>query len=92
MDSLGRKYRPVADLWEQDNESLGSTYRGKFLYRMNYYTDLSVLEKYSAPQRQSPSKKLYVIMLLPLRNTLFHLWDKAVRGEFYMNIYRRQGK
>ena len=31
-------------------------------------------------------------MLLSLRNTLFHLWDKAVRGAFYMEIYRRQRK
>jgi hypothetical protein len=56
MDSLGRKYSPVADSWEQDNESFGSVYRGKFLYIMNYHIDLLVLEKHSATRRQSLTK------------------------------------
>jgi hypothetical protein len=53
MDSLRRKYSPVADLRGQDTGSLGSIYGGKFLYKMNYYMYLLVIEKYSTPGRQS---------------------------------------
>jgi hypothetical protein len=58
MYSLGREYSPVVGLWEKANEYLGSIYRRKFLHRINYYIDLLVLQKYSAPGRQSLTRKL----------------------------------
>jgi len=57
MDLIGRKYCPMAHSWEQDYECLSSKYRGKFLYIMNYYIDLLILEKHSAPRQQSLTKK-----------------------------------